>query len=99
MDFEKHKQEIIQLSESLGLKLDYLKGVDCFFPFFTKIEEDSSVIIIKLDGEREENKYTLLILGKMLGQGEYIRAETSDLEGGLSFIIVEYAKRTWNWSP
>jgi len=31
VDFEKHKQEIIQLSEALGLKLDYLKGVDCFF--------------------------------------------------------------------
>ena len=94
MDFEKHKQELFCLSESLGFKL---KGIDCFFPFFNKIKEDSSVLLIKLDGERDENIYTLLVSGSILGQGEYIRAETSDLEGGLSFIIVEYAKRAWKW--
>ncbi|MCR8845340.1 hypothetical protein NQ117_16780 [Paenibacillus sp. SC116] len=99
MDFEKHKQEIFQLSESLDIKLNNVEGIDCFLPFFRKIEGDSSVLIIKLDGEREENTYTLLVSGKLLGQGEYIRAETSDLEGGLSFIIVEYAKKVWNWFP
>ncbi|WP_017813538.1 hypothetical protein [Paenibacillus shenyangensis] len=95
MDFELYKQEIFYLSESLGFTMDKLVGIDCFMPFFQKIKEDSSILIIKLDGERKDNIFTLLISGNILGENNYIRTETSDLEGGLSFIIIEYAKKAW----
>lgn len=99
LKFEKYKQEILQLSELLNIKINNLEGIDCFLPFFTRIKENSSILIIKLDGEREKNLFTLMISGNLLGQGEYIRAETSDLEGGLSYIFVEYAKKVWQWEP
>lgn len=98
-EFEKYKQEFLQLSESLNIQINAVRGIDCFLPFFTRIKDDSSILIIKLDGEREGNIYTLMISGKLLGQGEYIRTETSDLEGGLSYMFVEYAKIVWKWKP
>ncbi len=64
-------------------------------PFLTKITEDSSVVVIKLDGERSENIYILLIAGEKLGADGYIRIDTSDLESGLAFICVNYASQIW----
>lgn len=101
MEFNKFKSLVVDLANDLGIKLsrENLIGIDWFFPFLNKMREDASVVIIKLDGERIENIYTLLISGNKLGQGVLIRTETSDLEGGLSFICVEYAKKVWGWNP
>ena len=79
------------------LNLDELKGIDYFLPLLQEIRRDSAVVIIKFDGEREENIYTLLISGKNLGKEESIRLDTSDIEGGLAYICVEYAKIAWGW--
>lgn len=40
-------------------KLDSLKGIDSFFSIMDEIRKDSGVIIIKFDGEREEDIYIL----------------------------------------
>lgn len=81
----------------LILNIDELIGIDCYLPIIQKIKEDSGIVIIKLDGEREENIYTLLASGKKLGKEESIRLDTSNLEGGLAYICVEYAKIAWGW--
>ncbi|GED71723.1 hypothetical protein BRE01_54250 [Brevibacillus reuszeri] len=64
-------------------------------PFLTKIREDSSVVVIKLDGERSEDIYILLISGEKVDSNGLIRIDTSDLESGLSFICVKYATKVW----
>lgn len=101
MEFDSSKSLVVNLAHDLSIKLskENFVGVDWFLPFLNKMKEDASVIIIKLDGERIENIYTLIISGKKLGQGVLIRTETSDLEGGLSYICVEYAKKVWGWKP
>ncbi|WP_027937024.1 hypothetical protein [Anaeroarcus burkinensis] len=97
MDLSSYKIHYIQLAKKMGFPIKQygLKGIDCFIPCLEKIKEDSSIVIIKLDGEREENSYTFIASGKILGERESIRMDTSDLEGGLSYICTEYAKIAW----
>lgn len=101
MDLEKYKELFVKMSNDFGYesKLDSLKGIDSFFQVMNEIRKDSGVVLIKLDGEREENIYTFVVLGKNLGEKEAIRLDTSDLEGGLAFVCVEYAKIAWKWIP
>lgn len=101
MEFEISKTLVVEMANDLGIKMskDNLKGIDCFLPLLNRMKEDASVVIIKIDGEREEDIYTLLISGNKLGQGVLIRSETFDLEGGLSYICIEYAKKVWGWNP
>ncbi|WP_113672700.1 hypothetical protein [Vallitalea guaymasensis] len=99
MELEKYKKLFMQMIDDFGYKLnlDSLKGIDYFLPIIQEIRKDSSVVIIKFDGEREENIYTVLASGKNLGNEEAIRLDTSDLEGGLAYVCVEYAKIAWGW--
>lgn len=100
MNLEKYKEQFIKMSNDFGYesKLDNIKGIDSFFSIMDEIRKDSGVIIIKFDGEREEDIYTFLASGKNLGEEGSIRLDTSDLEGGLSYVCVEYAKIAWKWS-
>ncbi|WP_346894084.1 hypothetical protein [Clostridium sp. UBA871] len=99
MDLDIYKKLFIKMADDFGFKLnsDELKGIDCFLPLLQEIRKDSGIVIIKFDGEREENIYTLLSSGKNLGKEESIRLDTSDIEGGLAYICVEYARIAWNW--
>lgn len=97
MELSFYKERYVELIKKLGYsaKKDEIKGIDCFFPCLERIKKDSAVIIIKLDGEREDNVYTFLVSGKKLGSSESIRMDTSDLEGGLAYICTEYARIAW----
>ncbi|AIF51850.1 hypothetical protein [Pelosinus sp. UFO1] len=85
------------MANKLGFPINQydLKGIDCFIPYLEKIKQDLSVVIIKLDGEREDNSYTFVASGKILGERESMRMDTSDLEGGVSYICIEYARIAW----
>jgi hypothetical protein len=95
MELSIYKNKLIELSKLIGVDINSVKGIDCFQPIFELIKKDKSIIIIKLDGEREENIYTLIASGKKLGNDESIRMDTSDVEAGLSYICVEYARKAW----
>lgn len=97
MDLHIYKDKFVSLAKFVGLKYSVsdLKGFDCFLPIIDKIKADSSVVILKIDGERNEDIYTFIISSQRFSDGEYIRMETSDFEVGLSFICVEYAKKMW----
>lgn len=41
--------------------------------------------------------YPFIISSQKLGDGGYIRRDTSDFEGGLSYVCVEYAKKMWGF--
>ncbi|MFE6796498.1 hypothetical protein [Paenibacillus chitinolyticus] len=89
-----------ELKNHLGIRITEeppFGGVDYFLPFFEKMKSDSSVLIIKLDGERKENMYTVLVSGTLLGDEGSIRVDTSNLTEGVAYVIIEYAKRVWGW--
>ena len=98
MELGEYKIKFIKLSKKLGfnVNIENLKGIDCFLSFFELIKQDKSTVIIKLDGEREEGCYSFIASGKKLGEEESVRMDTSDLEGGLEYICVEYAKYAWD---
>ena len=97
MDLEDYKHLFSKLAslENLGFCYNQTNSLDQFMPILSKIREDSSVVVIKLDGERSDDIYTLLISGEKLGADGYIRIDTSDLESGLAFICVKYASQVW----
>lgn len=54
-----------------------------------KVKEEGNVAAIKLDGEREENHYTVFISFPR-SKREMIRADESDLKTALLKVIREY---------
>ena len=84
----------------LGEIEDRWRGVDAVLPLLDRMREDGAVVIIKLDGERAGRKnsgqYTMLVSGKPLN-GDLVRADTVTLEEGLARVIVEYARKCWQF--
>ncbi|MEI5909537.1 hypothetical protein WAK64_21155 [Bacillus spongiae] len=99
MNTEKYKTLYKRLLKDLEFK-ENLESINLnhFLPIIEKIKQDSSVFLFKVDGERNENVYTFLISGQKLGEDNYLRMDTSDLEGGLSYICVKYAEEVWGWN-
>jgi hypothetical protein len=62
--------------------------VEKVFDFFEKSEE---VFLVKYDGIRDLNKYTIMILGRE-SRFETIRYEGMNLKEGLFYILSEYSK-------
>ncbi|MGL5150133.1 MAG: hypothetical protein ACRC7N_06075 [Clostridium sp.] len=94
MDLMEYKNEYIKLALSFGenLKVNNLNGVESFRRVIDKIKEDSGVVMVNFDPKKEEQVYTIICLGTKLNDDDGIRIDTCDLEGGLSYICVEY----WN---
>lgn len=68
-------------------------------PLIMKIQSEGTTFFIRADGERNQNIFTIMIQGGLLGPlvgGDYIRKETSDLIDGVNQVIVEYAKEFWD---
>lgn len=84
-------------------------GIDRYLPILEKISREGCPSMIKLDYERIKDFYTLLIRGgpfqfeDRLPGGKIIytpgceRADTADLEGGLSYICMRYAEEAWGY--
>ncbi|MDO3676718.1 hypothetical protein [Paenibacillus ehimensis] len=95
------KDQFDSLKHFLGIRVaeeSQFGGIDYFLPLFEKMRSDSSIVIIKVDGEREENIYTVLVSGNPLGVEGSIRKDASSLVDAISYVTIEYAKRVWGWS-
>ncbi len=57
--------------------------------FFKFWEDKQDIFMIKHDGPREKDKYTLIILAKN-SRFESIRSDCSNLQIGLGKILIEY---------
>ncbi|MBN6888317.1 hypothetical protein ACUXCC_002328 [Cytobacillus horneckiae] len=98
MDSEKYKRLYKRLLIDFEFDGNTEISLNSFRPIIENIKKDSSIFLFKVDGEREENCYSFIITGEKLGQGNFLRMETSDLEGGLSYICVKYAEEVWGWN-
>ncbi|SDZ31974.1 hypothetical protein [Thermoactinomyces sp. DSM 45892] len=93
-------KEIIQ-----GLYCDHMSikdvtisfDLEIFIPFISRMKEDRSVIIIKMDGEREKDVYTIVCTGELLGERNFLRMDTSDLNEGMAYVCCKYAEIVWGW--
>ncbi|MBK8252955.1 MAG: hypothetical protein IPK82_09830 [Polyangiaceae bacterium] len=78
---------------------DSWSGIDALLPLLERIRSEGGVVIIKFDGERNNDEgdfYTAAIVGQQMN-GESIRIDAPTLEDALAFVIVAYARRFWNF--
>lgn len=58
---------------------------------FEKIKKDGEVAVIKFDGERDNNSYTVFI-SFPTNKREMIRADENDLRNALIKVLTDYVK-------
>ncbi|TCP69400.1 hypothetical protein [Baia soyae] len=71
--------------------------LDMFVPFISRMMGDKSVLMIKMDGERKKDIYTIVCTGELVGEEKSLRTNISDLEEGIAYVCCQYAKAVWGW--
>ena len=85
-----------EISENIGIEASDVDG-HCWsvlVPLIFKLQSEGASLLIKSDGERSSNIFTVMIEGGMLGE-DYLRCETDNLSEGVSQLISGYAKECW----
>lgn len=67
-------------------------SLEKFMECMEKIKEQGNVVVIKLDGERDLNQYTIFISFPNDPSKKMIRADTSTLLNGLKIVLKSYAE-------
>lgn len=96
MQTEWYATALSRLAGEFGVALqrsDWV-GFDVFLPFIERIKEEKATFLVKFDGLRDEEQYTVVISGGNLGE-DFIRIDAQTLEDALAYGIVNYASRAW----
>ncbi len=64
---------------------------DCLPELLIQLGDRGMVATVKMDGERERRRWTVLVSGKPLG-GELVRWDGDDLDAGLSQVVAALKK-------
>lgn len=59
-----------------------------------EIREDGNVVVVKLDGARKEDHYTVFVSFPKEPHGEIFRADESDLKAAIVKVLREYEEKT-----
>ncbi|MEV4496299.1 hypothetical protein AB0J84_11405 [Micromonospora arborensis] len=65
---------------------------ECLAELLVQLGDRGLVATVKMDGERERGRWTVLVSGKPLG-GELVRWDGNDLDAGLSRVIGQLQER------
>ncbi|WP_342333048.1 hypothetical protein [Pedobacter sp. FW305-3-2-15-E-R2A2] len=57
---------------------------------FEQVKKNGDIAVIKFDGERTVNEYTIFITFPLIKKREMIRADVSDLKKGLIKVLIRY---------
>lgn len=63
-------------------------------PILEQVKADRATIVVKADGERQKNVYTVVVSGGPLGE-DFFRTETDDLSAGIAKVVAQYAAQCW----
>ncbi len=86
-----------EISENLGVEASSFDA-ECWrvaAPLILKLQGEGASFLMKADGERSMNIFTLMIEGGSLGD-DYLRCETDNLHEGISQILSDYAQKFWS---
>jgi hypothetical protein len=98
MQRELYSAALSRLADELGIAVhrsDWT-GVDVFLPFVERIKAEEATILVKFDGLRKEEQYTVVISVGSLGEG-FIRMDSQTLEDALAYAVTNYAKQAWGF--
>lgn len=70
-------------------------SIESVWPILERMRSEGAVVVVKLDGERTQKPYTVLVSGEGL-QGDWIRRDSDSLNTALSGVVIEYAERVWS---
>ena len=88
-------KSISELLDQLGLSNLPSDGIGNGWPLLDRIQSEGSVVVVKLDGERHENRYTLVITGGLLGEN-YFRKDSDDLGDLIRDAVNFYDSLIWS---
>lgn len=91
--------DLKEIFEKKGIKLPgSFDSVDSFLPLIELVRQDGSVVIFKVDGERnpaaQEPPYTVMISGKII-QGGIVRSDSYDLIDAVKKVLLSYSAKVW----
>lgn len=66
------------------------------WPLLEQIREDGAILMLKLDGERPKNPYTVVLSGgKLPPERDLIRTDAASMERALAFVLGNYGLYAW----
>ncbi|SCE87012.1 hypothetical protein GA0074695_1755 [Micromonospora viridifaciens] len=65
---------------------------ECLTELLVQLGDHDLVAMVKMDGERERGRWTVLVSGKPL-DGEFVRWDGDDLDAGLSLVLTKLQER------
>lgn len=69
------------------------------WPLLEQVREDGAVLLLKLDGERSQNPYTVVLSGGRLPpENDVLRIDSSSMERAVAFALGNYGLHAWNLS-
>ena len=67
-----------------------LGAVAAPWPTLDHLRRQGVVVVIKLDGQRQSDEFTVVINGTSLGDGTSVRRDAGDVETGLVGALVDF---------
>ncbi|MEU5788305.1 hypothetical protein ABZ754_11315 [Micromonospora purpureochromogenes] len=65
---------------------------ECLTELLVQLGDRGLVAMVKMDGERQRSRWTVLVSGEPLG-GEFVRWDGDDLNTGLSRVVARLQER------
>ena len=96
MSGQSRRRAVVDVFQKLGLEppAEDWSGVDPVLPLLERMRQDGAVVLLKWDGERRTQPYTVVAAGPPLA-GDTLRTDAASLEDALAKVLLEYAARAW----
>jgi len=82
----------MNIKENIRIILKENNTIEGLINCFELIKQNKDIAIIKFDGERENDNYTIFITFSQSKNMQMIRTDCSDLKQGMNEILEKYIK-------
>lgn len=89
---------IVQLAREFDLVVPDDWSLQDVWPLLDRVREDGAIVLLKLDGLRSHNHYTVVVSGGLLEKEDVIRTDAPTIEEAICFGLCNYGVRGWKLS-
>ncbi len=91
-------RDIPAVAAHLGLEMPDEWTLDDVWPLLDRAREEGAVILLKLDGERSRNWYTVVMSGGGMERKDVLHVDSPTMELAIARVLGEYAVRVWGYT-
>jgi len=92
----KFKRDAVpRVGQAVGIEIPQDWTIQDAWPLLDKIRAEGAVILLKLDGLRERDFYTVVVSDGGLKSDDVLRTDKGSIEEAIAFAIGSYALRAW----